>query len=179
MTPLTFAGWTRALHARGYDVLAPSHAVPVSLWLAEPTDPDRTPRVLHFSARGTRLRLAAYRPSDLTTLLLRAACDCADHRQAGATGRMVLNPGTAPLETHELDGAAVFGWRGHEAALLSLPESAGLLESLLARLRPCSGADLPHRDRGGLGRGTAVGGLHDLDTRREPGRGGVPARSAS
>lgn len=179
MTPLTFAGWTRALQSRGYDVLAASHAVPVSLWLVEPAVAGRASRVLHFSARGTRLRLAAYRSTDLTTLLLRAACDCADHRQAGATGRVVLNPGTEPSESHEIDGSSVFGWRGHEAASLTLAESAGFLESLLTRLSPCSGADLPHRDRGGLVRGTTVGGLHDLDPGREPGGDGVPARSAS
>ena len=128
MPPLTFASWTRALSARGYGVLPTSHAVPVSLWLR---DDDR---VLHFGARGTRLRLVAYRPSDLTTLILRAACDCAEHRQAGATGRVVLNPGAEPLEVHGLDGARVFGWTGHEAALLPLQEAAGILESLLARL---------------------------------------------
>ncbi len=130
MSPLTFATWTRALSARGYDVLPASHAVPVSLWLREPGHD----RVLHYVARGTRLRLDVFEPSDLTTLLLRAACDCAEHRQAGATGRIVLNPGAVPLETHELDGAEVFGWRGHEAASLPLQETAGLFESLLARV---------------------------------------------
>jgi hypothetical protein len=128
MPPLNFTSWTRALSARGYGVLPSSHAVPVSLFLR---DGDR---VLHFGARGTRLRLAVYRPSDLTTLILRAACDCAEHRQAGATGRVVLNPSAVPVEVHELDGAEVFGWRGHEAALLPLQEAAGILESLLARL---------------------------------------------
>jgi len=130
MSPLTFATWTRALRARGYDVLPASHAVPVSLWLGDSAGD----RVLHFVARGTRLRLAVHHPTDLTTLLLRAACDCAEHRQAGATGRVVLNPGASPLEIHEIDGAEVFGWRGHEAALLSLQETAGLFESLLARV---------------------------------------------
>ena len=132
MSALTFASWTRALSARGYGVLPTSHAVPVSLWLRD-GDPI-TGRVLHFSARGTRLRLVAYRPTDLTTLILRAACDCAEHREAGATGRVVLNPGAEALEVHELDGAKVFGWTGHEAALLPLREAAGILESLLARL---------------------------------------------
>ena len=138
LPPLTFAGWTRALSARGYGVLPASHAVPVSLWLRDAgSDDDATDgRVLHYSARGTRLRLAVYRPSDLTTLLLRAACDCAEHRQAGATGRVALNPGAEPVEVHELDGARVFGWRGHEAALLPLHETAGILESLLPRLTP-------------------------------------------
>lgn len=128
MSSFDYTRWTRALSMRGYGVLPSSHAVPVSLWLR---DGDR---VLHFAARGTRLCLSAYRPSDLTTLILRAACDCAEHRQAGATGRVVLNPGAVPVEVHELDGAEVFGWRGHEAALLPLQEAAGILESLLARL---------------------------------------------
>jgi hypothetical protein len=132
MSPLTFASWTRALRARGYGVLPTSHAVPVSLWLRD-GDP-MTGRVLHFAARGTRLRLVAYRPTDLTTLILRAACDCAEHREAGATGRVMLNAGAEPLEVHALDGAEVFGWTGHEAALLPLQEAAGILESLLARL---------------------------------------------
>jgi hypothetical protein len=136
----TFASWTRALSARGYGVLPASHAVPVSLWLREDAPEPRDAlgpgvgRVLHYSARGTRLRLAAYRPSDLTTLILRAACDCAEHRHAGATGRVALNPAAEPLEVHELDGARVFGWHGHEAALLPLQETAGILESLLPRL---------------------------------------------
>jgi hypothetical protein len=136
LPPLSFASWTRALSARGYGVLPASHAVPVSLWLRDESPEPGAGRVLHYSARGTRLRLAAYRPSDLTTLMLRAACDCAEHRQAGATGRVALNPGAEPLEMHELDGAKVFGWHGHEAALLPLQETAGILESLLPRLTP-------------------------------------------
>ena len=134
MSALTFISWSRALVARGYAVLPSSHAVPVSLWLHEGSGAGE--RVLHFAARGTRLRLVAYRPSDLTTLILRAACDCEEHRLAGAAGRVVLNPGATPLEEHELDGAAVFGWVGLEAALLPLEQTAGLLETLLARLTP-------------------------------------------
>ena len=96
LPPFTFASWTRALSARGFGVLPASHAVPVSIWLRDASpEPGHDPgeghevaRVLHYYARGTRLRLAAYRPSDLTTLILRAACDCAEHRQAGATGRV-------------------------------------------------------------------------------------------
>jgi hypothetical protein len=132
MSSFDFTRWTRALAARGFVVLAPSHGVPVSLWLREGDTSQG--RVLHYDVRGTRLRLAVYLPSDLTTLILRAACDCAEHRQAGATGRIVLNPGATPLETHELDGATVFGWRGHEAALLPLQDAAGIFESLLARV---------------------------------------------
>ncbi len=130
----TFTSWTRALRARGFGVLPTSHAVPVSLWLLDGESEDG--RVLHFAARGTRLVLTAWRPTDLTTLLLRAACDCTEHRQAGATGRTVVNPGAQPLERHELDGSEVFGWQGHEAALLPLQDAAGVFESLLARLTP-------------------------------------------
>ena len=132
MHTIDFTHWTRALSARGYAVLPSSHAVPVSLWLRD-GDPLRG-RVLHFDARGTRLRLAVYEPSDLTTLILRAACDCEEHRQAGASARVVLNPGAVPVEVHELDGASVFGWRGHEAALLPVQDAAGIFESLLARV---------------------------------------------
>ena len=46
----------------------------------------------------------------------------------------MLNPGAVATEVHEIDGARTFGWTGHEAALLTLQESAGLFESLLARL---------------------------------------------
>jgi hypothetical protein len=143
MSPLDFTSWTRSLNARGYAVLPSSHAVPVSLWLREGDHADG--RVLHFAARGTRLRLAAYKPSDLTTLLLRAACDCAEHRQAGATGRIVLNPGAEALEVHELDGARLFGWSGHEAALLPLQDAAGILESLLPRLAASPSATVRSR----------------------------------
>ena len=96
-TTLSFPAWTRALAARGLTVLPASHAVPISLWLREP-DPAGDPtggRILHFSARGARFRFAAYRPSDLTTLILRSACDCEEHRTAGGAGRVVLNPGAS------------------------------------------------------------------------------------
>jgi len=136
MPPLSFTAWTHGLSARGFSVLPSSHAVPVSLWLRE-HDPAGAPaadRILHFTARGARFRLAAYRPSDLTTLILRSTCDCEEHRTAGGAGRVVLNPGAAPTEVHELDGVAVFGWTGHEAALVPVAEAAGIFESLLARV---------------------------------------------
>jgi hypothetical protein len=135
MSPLSFTSWTRALLARGFTVLHASHAVPISLWLRETGAGDpAVDRVLHFTARGARFRLAVHRPSDLTTLILRSACDCEEHRTAGGAGRVVLNPGAAPTEVHELDGAALFGWTGHEAALVPVPEAAGIFESLLSRV---------------------------------------------
>jgi hypothetical protein len=127
MSPLSPTSWAQSLTARGYAVLPGSHVVPVSMWLLDGE------HVLHFSARGTRLRLAVHDRHDLTTLLLRSECDCEEHRQAGAAGRTVLRPGAEPVEEHVLDGAEVFGWTGHEAALLPLEQAAGVLESLLAR----------------------------------------------
>lgn len=124
----TFATWTRSLTARGFAVLSPSHAVPVSLWLGAGD------RVLHFSARGTRLRLTAYDRSDLTHLLLRSECDCEEHRLAGAAGRMVINPGAKQTAEVVFDGAATLGWTGHQAAVLPLAEAAGILEALLQQL---------------------------------------------
>jgi hypothetical protein len=143
MPSFDFTRWTRALGARGYDVLPASHAVPLSLWLRHRDPLDG--RVLHFRARGTRLRLAVHEPSDLTVLILRAACDCEEHRQAGGTGRVVLNPGAVALEVHELDGAPAFGWTGHEAALLTVPEAAGIFESLLARVSHRAAPPSPER----------------------------------
>ena len=98
LPPLTFAGWTRALTARGYDVLPASHAVPVSLWLRDDSDRRRPARAGCCTSPPAAPGCASpsYRPTDLTTLMLRAACDCAEHRQAGATGRVVLNPGAEP-----------------------------------------------------------------------------------
>ena len=78
-TPLTFRTWTAALSARGWTVLSPSHAVPVQLWLA-PVTPCCT-----CSPGAPAWCSARYAASDLTSLLLRSACDCAEHRTAGAS----------------------------------------------------------------------------------------------
>lgn len=132
-----FSSWTTALTARGFGVLRPSHHVPVSLWLRESVAGGD--RVLHFSARGTTLRLAVYAPSDLTTLLLRAECDCAEHRTAGAASRSTLNPGAVATFERMFDGARTLGWRGHEAATLPLIETAGIFEALYASLPVATG----------------------------------------
>jgi hypothetical protein len=126
----TFASWTRALSARGFDVLPSSHAVPVSLWLRD-TGPGPA-QVLHFAAAGTRFVLRAYPATDLTTLLLRSECDCESHRTAGAAARVVLAPGVRPVATEVFDGAAVFGWSSIEATRLPVDEVAGIFESLYA-----------------------------------------------
>ena len=127
--PLTFAQWSDRLRADGFVVLPQSHAVPVDLWLRRPDG-----HVLHLRGRGTRLVLRLYEPSDLTTVLLRAECDCEAHRTAGAAGRPVLAPGATPLAETEYDGAAEAGWTGVAAGLLGVPEAAGLLVLLMSRL---------------------------------------------
>ena len=124
----TFATWTAALSARGWTVLGPSHAVPVELWLRAGDT------VLHFRAQGTRLVLRRYAASDLTALILRSECDCAEHRTAGAGARTVLTQGSVPDQEVVLDGRATFGWTSYEAGLLDVPTAAGIFESLLARL---------------------------------------------
>ena len=126
---LSFRSWTERLRTAGLVVLPQSHAVPVDLWAR-----DATGRVLHLRARGTRLVLRSYDPTDLTTVLLRAECDCAEHRTAGAAGRVVLTPGARPTAEAVYDGAAEAGWTGVAAGRLTAAEAAPLFEALLRRL---------------------------------------------
>lgn len=127
-SPFTFSTWTAALSARGWTVLSPSHAVPVQLWLRH------ADTVLHLRAQGTRVVLRRYAASDLTAMILRAECDCAEHRTAGASSRTVLAPGSTPLEEVALDGRTAFGWTSCEAGLLDVATVAGIFESLLAQV---------------------------------------------
>lgn len=132
-----FAAWTTALTERGLSVLASSHAVPVQLWAREPGH-----GVLHFTARGTTVALRRYRANDLTGLILRAECDCAEHRTAGAGQRTVLVPGAVPLAERVVDGRVEFGWGGIEAGLLDVPSAAVLFDRLHEQLAtPQSGPD--------------------------------------
>ncbi len=124
---LTFATWVADLSARGHAVLAASHAVPVQLWLREPGDHGT---VLHYLARGTRVTLRRYAATDLTALVLRAECDCEEHRTAGAGSRTVLTPGATPVAEVVLDGAKEFGWSGAEAGLMDVATAAELFEEL-------------------------------------------------
>lgn len=124
---LTFATWVADLSARGHAVLAASHAVPVQLWLREPGDHGT---VLHYLARGTRVTLRRYAATDLTALVLRAECDCEEHRTAGAGSRTVLTPGATPVAEVVLDGATEFGWSGAEAGLMDVATAAELFEEL-------------------------------------------------
>ena len=126
---LTFAAWTTALTERGFTVLPSSHAVPAQLWVRE-----REGGVLHFTARGTAVTLRRYRGNDLTGMILRAECDCEEHRAAGAGQRTVLVPGATPLAEQVIDGRSEFGWSGIEAGLLDVPSASTLFDSLLADL---------------------------------------------
>lgn len=128
---LTFATWVADLSARGYAVLAASHAVPVQLWLREPGERGS---VLHFLARGTTVTLRRYDATGLTTLVLRSECDCEEHRTAGAGSRTVLTPGAVPVDEVVLDGAEAFGWTGIEAGLLDVPSAAELFAELRLEL---------------------------------------------
>lgn len=127
-TPLTFSSWTAALAERGLSVLPPSHPVPVELWARDADG------VVHFRARGTTVTLRRYQDSDLTGLILRSECDCAEHRTAGAGTRTVLAPGAAPVAEVQIDGAAEFGWRAIEAGRLDVPAAAVLFDLLHERL---------------------------------------------
>ena len=119
--------WTDVTHRLGIRVLPHSRFVPVDAWLHDPRSPGR---VLRLVARGTRVRLTAYDRGDLTTLLLRAECDCEEHRTAGASGRPALAPGSLPLAEAVYDGAARAGWSGVRAGLLRRDEVAPILVEL-------------------------------------------------
>jgi hypothetical protein len=124
--PLTFAAWTSALTARGFTVLASSHAVPIELCL-------RTSRneVLHLRARGTSVTLRRYPATALAGLILRSECDCEEHRNAGAATRTTLMPGAVALAEAVYDGADELGWVGYQAGLLDVASAAVLLDRLL------------------------------------------------
>lgn len=125
------AAWARALLPRGLHVLPHSHAVPVDVWMRD----QRRDLLLHLRARGTRVTLRAYAARDLATAILRAECDCAEHRAAGAAHRSVLVPGAVPLAEAVYAGESEAGWTGIEAGLLRLDGAAALFELLLGRLR--------------------------------------------
>ena len=125
------ASWADVLSAHGLRVLPHSQLVPIDAWLADPRSPSR---LLRLVARGTRVRLTVFDRSDLTTLLLRAECDCEEHRQAGAAGRPALRPGTVPVAEAVYDGAQRDGWTGVEAGHLRPDDVAPLLAHLVGIL---------------------------------------------
>ncbi|MDP3966650.1 MAG: hypothetical protein Q8Q02_00080 [Nocardioides sp.] len=122
---------TAVLRRHGLTVLPASERVPVLLWLRRDTDPTS---VLRMAARGTRVTLEEHDPSSFTTLELRAACDCAEHRSAGTRARTVLVPGVLPRRTAVVDGRERYGWTGVTAGRLDLAGVAPLLDGLVADL---------------------------------------------
>ena len=132
------ASWAAVLSAHGLRVLPQSQLVPIDAWLVDPRSPSR---LLRLVARGTRVRLTAYDRSDLTTLLLRAECDCEEHRQAGAAGRPALRPGAVPVAESVYDGAQRDGWSGVEAGLLRPDDVAPLLDHLVTALEAADRVD--------------------------------------
>lgn len=126
--PATFAAWLADLEADGLTVLG-AHRVPVQLWLL-----DVDGSALHLRAAGTRVVLRRYAGGDLTALVLRAECDCAEHRAAGARTRLALDPAAVPVEEAVFDGATLLGWRGVEAGLVDVRTAAAVLEDLLGVL---------------------------------------------
>lgn len=124
-----------ALHTAGLALLPASERVPLTLLLRpSTTDAHPDPRLLRLTARGTTVRLEAYDAADLTVALLRAECDCQEHRAAGAAYRSMLAPGAVPTSSVAIDGTQRFGWRAIEAAMLGPDDVAPLLVELLDRL---------------------------------------------
>lgn len=139
MTTTTLVtSWAHVLSAHGLRVLPQSQLVPIDAWLADPRTPSRLLRLL---ARGTTVRLLLHDRSDLTTLLLRAECDCEEHRLAGAAGRPTLRPGVSPLAEVVYDGAARAGWTGVQAGLLRPDGVAPVLDELLGALQRSTDSD--------------------------------------
>ena len=68
--------------------------------------------------------------------MLRAECDCEEHRTAGAGSRTVLTPGAVPAAEVVFDGAAELGWSGIEAGRLDVPTAAAMFDEMLAQLAP-------------------------------------------
>lgn len=130
---LTLASWADRLRPRGLHLLPQSHAVPVDVWLRR-QGPLHDHEVLNLRARGIGVVLHVYDATDVTSLILRAECDCEAHRAAGAAHRPVLAPGATPRATATYDGAAARGWTGYEAGLLKVAEVAPIFEWLLSEL---------------------------------------------
>ncbi len=125
----TSTPWADVLNVHALRPLPASIFVPIDAWLADLRTPSR---LLRLTARGTSVRLAAYDAGDVTTLLVRAECDCEEHRLAGAVGRPSLAPGATPLDQAVYDGAARAGWTGVAAGRLDRDEVAPILDELYA-----------------------------------------------
>lgn len=154
---MDFRTWIRALDARGFHVLAPSHPVPVELWAALPGGAESS-GVVQFRCRGTAVTLTRYAVTDLAIVAPADPCECDCARAAAAEStaqRVLVRPGSEPRQVVRWDGRRERGWTGHEAGLLGVAEAAELFDQLLTRLDIPTAA-LPHPPSPALiGRGAA------------------------
>lgn len=116
------------LASRGLRLLPGSYAVPVDALIQLP---DGT--VAHFTARGTRIRLALHAPDSLSSIVIAPECGCGRHHEPTGAARTGLRTGAVPLVERSIDGAREFGWTGHEAGLLRLAGATDYFFLLLAQ----------------------------------------------
>ena len=86
-----------------------------------------------FTGAGTTLRLALYPASAMVAVTLRPDCDCGEPHSDKARTRTQLDRSVAPVWQGSVDGAARYGWRGVDAALVPVPQAAAILDELLHR----------------------------------------------
>jgi len=110
-------------------LLPGTHAVPVEVLAARS---DGT--VLHFTARGTTIRLALYAPDAVTSIEIPTDCGCGKHHGPAGPVRNTLRAGAVPLTERVIDGELEFGWTGHEAGLLRLADATSYFFHLLPRV---------------------------------------------
>lgn len=152
---MQFSDWTAQLRRRHVSVVAPSAAVPIELYALLPGD-----RVLHLRCRGTTVTLCLFPGADVRVavpvvepvrpelamqgecrLPLTVARELLERRDSRA--RLVVEPDAAPLAVAAVDGAARYGWSGHEAGLLRPAQVAPLFDELLAAADLGASPDLP------------------------------------
>ncbi len=114
------------LAARGQRLLPGSHVVPVDVLIEQ-----RDGTIVHFTARGTTIRLALFDPDALASIVLGTDCGCGKHHEPTGPARTALRAGAAPVLERVIDGRVAFGWSTHEAGLLRLAEAAPYYFELL------------------------------------------------
>ena len=102
------------LASHGLRLLPGSFAVPVELLVQLPDA-----MIARFTARGTTLRLRSYSPDAVTAVTIRAECGCGDHHPQTGPTRITLSRYAVPIDERIIDGELLFGWKSHEAGLLT------------------------------------------------------------
>ncbi|MEU8222404.1 hypothetical protein [Kribbella sp. NPDC048915] len=123
--------------SHGLRLLPGSYAVPVQLLVQLP---DAT--IIEFTARGTTVRLRRFAPDALTTITIPAECGCGDHHPQTGPTRVTLSRYAVPLDERILDGELEYGWRHHEAGLLTLADATEHFFTLLESLTPAPTREL-------------------------------------